>query len=84
MAGWACALACDSKHPEFGRGMEAGLIYGTLTASPDPLVTWVLASNAEMMERIAAATGRTLIACELDQPAGNEPRLEVSFGPAET
>ena len=84
MGGWAaCGPDFDSDDPEFFRGMEAGYVYGLLDAKPaEPLTTWVLASNEEMMRRIAAAAQRTLIACELDQPSQNQPRLEVSFGEA--
>jgi hypothetical protein len=84
MGGWVCALAFDGKHPEFLRGFEAGDIYRTLLENPEPLDTWVLASNTEMMLRIAEATNRPLSAQELKgQPPENEPRLEVSFGPSE-
>jgi hypothetical protein len=82
--GWQLALAFDGKHPEFLRGFEAGDIYRALLDNPDPLDTWVLASNAEMMLRIAEATNRTLSAQELKQHPENQPRLEVSFGPSET
>lgn len=80
--GWICALEFDGAHPEFGRGMEAGYIYGLLAAKPkETLTTWVAASNAEMMLRIADATGRPFQAYELEQPPQNQPRLEITFGP---
>lgn len=80
--GWfACGPDVDSEDPEFFRGMEAGYVYGLLDAKPhESLTIWVFASNEEMMRRIAAATRRTLVSCELEQPPENQPRLEVSFG----
>lgn len=58
VGGWLLVLAYDSDSPEFARGFEAGMVYGQLKPRLESsLEVYVHASNAEMMNRIAEATG---------------------------
>jgi hypothetical protein len=76
---WQCVLLFDSQDPEFARGYEAGVVEGRLRALPDePVTELVHADNAEMMLRIAEATGRSV--CSQEKA---DDWLEVSFRPVQ-
>jgi hypothetical protein len=74
MDGYACALAFDTNAPEFVRGVEIGRLWEIVKQTDDEVEEFVHASNAEMVLRIAEATGRTVRSEEL-----NEPWLLVTF-----
>jgi hypothetical protein len=60
-------LAFDSDEPAFARGFELGRIWTLLQSSPDDEVSeHAHASNAEMLLRMAEATGRQLHTVDLD------------------
>lgn len=63
---YAPLLAFDTDDPEFARGFEAGRLWTLLRESPDePIDANVSATNAEMVLRIAEATGRRVHSEEL-------------------
>jgi hypothetical protein len=62
---YRCALAFDTDNSEFVRGVEVGRLWEQLQ-SGEPVVQEIHASNAEMLLRMAEATGRSLRADELD------------------
>lgn len=64
-ASYTCALPFDTDDSEFVRGVEVGRLWEQLR-SDEPVVQEVHASNAEMLLRMAEATGRSLHADELD------------------
>jgi hypothetical protein len=74
----ALVLAFDTDAPEFARGVEVGRIWERLSLEPEPLVQTIHASNAEMMLRIAEATGRS-VSAEIH----DEVFATVEFGPGE-
>lgn len=54
-------VAFDTDAPEFCRGWQAGVLYAELRDSTEPHEQWVFGTNAEMILRIAEATGRDLV-----------------------
>jgi len=72
--GYACALRFDTDASEFIRGVEVGRLWETLKNTDDPVEEFVHASNAEMVLRLAEATGRPVHSEEL-----NDPWLLVTF-----
>lgn len=65
--GHACLLAFDRDSADFARGFEAGRIWAILRANPDETVREsVHSQNAEMILRMAEATGRQVWTTELD------------------
>jgi hypothetical protein len=77
MDGYACALEFDTEATEFVRGVEVGRLWEILKYNPDPIEELVHASNAEMILRMAEATGRSARSEELD-----DTWLLVSFDAA--
>ena len=76
--GHACLLAFDTDDAQFARGFELGRVWAALRATPDePIQEYVHASNAEMVLRLAEATGRTVEATEL-----GDDWLEATFAPS--
>jgi hypothetical protein len=72
-------LPFDSDSPEFTRGFEIGRLWAKLREHPnEPIEEWLHASNAEMVLRVAEATGRTVMSKET-----GDNWLKVSFEPAE-
>jgi hypothetical protein len=63
--GHSLVLAFDSSTPAFARGVEVGRLWEQLK-SDEPVRQEVHASNAEMLLRMAEATGRPLKADPLD------------------
>ena len=66
MGGYNCALAFDVSNADFVRGVEVGRVWEILKYVEEPVEEVVHASNAEMMLRIAEATGRSVRSEELD------------------
>ncbi len=60
MDGYALALAFDTDDPEFCRGVEVGRLWEMLHGTDDPIEESVQTSNAEMVLRMAEATGRAV------------------------
>lgn len=78
MEGHGHLLSFDSDAPEFSRGFEAGRIWTLLRERPDePVAEYAHAVNAEMLMRMAEATGRQFEAEDL-----GDDWLEVRFAPA--
>jgi hypothetical protein len=73
--GYQPLLPFDTDDPEFARGFEAGRLWTRLRADGDALEANVCIENAEMVLRIAEATGRTVRSEEL-----GSGWLAVSFG----
>lgn len=67
MAEYVCALKFDTSTPDFVRGVEVGRLWATIKQSPGPVEEIVHASNAEMVLRIAEATGRSVRSEEVDE-----------------
>jgi hypothetical protein len=66
MDGHACLLPFDTDEPEFARGFEVGRLWAVLRLTPDDQIEeYAHASNAEMMLRLAEATGRQVRSEEL-------------------
>ncbi len=63
--GHSLVLAFDTSASDFVRGVEVGRLWEQLK-SDEPVVQEIHASNAEMLLRMAEATGRLLRADELD------------------
>lgn len=63
--GHSLVLAFDTSTSDFVRGAEVGRLWEQLK-SDEPIVQEVHASNAEMLLRMAEATGRALRADDLD------------------
>jgi hypothetical protein len=76
---FSLVLAFDSDDPEFARGCEVGTVWEALrhTDPWDSHSATVYGSNAEMMLRIAEATGRPLTTHDSDPDW-----ISVLFGPA--
>ena len=75
MDGFACALAFDTPGPDFVRGVEIGRLWELLKGD-EALPEQVLhASNAEMILRMAEATGRAVVSEDLD-----DCWIAVTFG----
>ena len=51
-------IAFDTDDPQFARGFEAGRLWTLLRERPDELEEYARAENAEMVLRLADATGR--------------------------
>lgn len=65
MDGYACALKFDCDAQEFVRGVEVGRLWELVKNAPgEPVEEFIHATNAEMVLRIAEATGRPA-RCEL-------------------
>lgn len=64
--GHSLVLEFDTPGSDFVRGVEVGRLWAQL-ASDEPIVQQVHASNAEMLLRMAEATGRPLRADILDE-----------------
>ena len=61
MEGHGLILAFDSDDPEFARGFEAGRLWSQLRGCPgQPVIELVHARNAELVFRMADATGRSV------------------------
>lgn len=65
--GNACLLPFDTDDAEFARGFEAGRIWALLRATDDEVIEAMHAENAEMVLRLAEATGRRVQAVDLDE-----------------
>ena len=79
MEGHGLILAFDSDDPEFARGFEAGRLWAQLRGNPDePFNELIHARNAELVLRMAEATGRHVRADEV-----GDDWLEVVFGASE-
>lgn len=69
-------IVFDSDDSEFARGFEAGRLWALLRERPsEPVEEYAHAANAEMLLRLAEATGRTVQSTELD-----DGWLAVQFG----
>jgi hypothetical protein len=77
-AGHACLLKFDTEDAEFARGFEAGRLWALLRGTDDQVVEAVHAANAEMILRLAEATGRQVQAVDLD-----ENWIEATFSEVE-
>lgn len=67
MDGFTCALQFDTSASEFVRGVEIGRLWEMLKLAPGPVEEYVHASNAEMILRLAEATGRAVHSEDLDE-----------------
>jgi hypothetical protein len=65
MGGYDCLLPFDTDDPAFVRGFEAGRVWARLRATGEPVEEHVHAANAEMVLRMAEATGRDVRSEEL-------------------
>lgn len=72
-------LPFDTDDVEFTRGVQIGVVWLSLTIDPAEVGAVLYASNAEMVLRMAEATGRSVRSVDLD-----ETWIEVTFGPAFT
>jgi hypothetical protein len=68
------ALEFDTNSLEFARGFEAGRLWEQLKDGSEPVDQNVMAQNAEMMLRLAEATGRAVRSVEL-----GHDRMHVTF-----
>lgn len=59
-AGHSPLLYFTNETPDFSHGFECGRVWGILMSMDDAFDCEIHCSNAEMMLRIAEATGRTL------------------------
>jgi hypothetical protein len=59
-------IAFDTDDPQFARGFEAGRLWTLLREQPDELEEYARGENAEMVLRIAEATGRSVQSEELE------------------
>lgn len=66
MSEFSLLLPFDTDDPEFVRGMEVGTVWGALRADDGEQEFTVHTANAEMMLRIAEATGRQMVWIERD------------------
>ena len=65
--GHASLITFDSDEPEFARGFEVGRLWTLLREYPGKrLEEYAHVANAEMLLRLADATGRTVQSEELD------------------
>jgi hypothetical protein len=78
MDGHGLLLAFDTDHPEFARGFEAGRLWALLRLGENVEAEFVCAENAEMVLRLAEATGRPVVADLLDKSW-----MSVSFATAD-
>ncbi len=79
MDGHELLLAFDTDSAEFVRGFELGRLWATLRLNPDdPVEEYAHAINAEMLLRLAEATGRGVQSEEL-----GDDWLFVRFSPTE-
>ena len=77
-AGHSLLLRFDSDEPAFARGFELGRLWALLRERPDePFEEYVHATSAEMLLRIAEATGRNV---QSEEVGGGW--LFVTFSPA--
>lgn len=65
-SGHSCLLRFDTDHAEFGRGFEVGRLWALLRSTDDVVIETMHVGNAEMILRLAEATGREVCATELD------------------
>jgi hypothetical protein len=77
-SGHACLLPFDTDDVEFARGFETGRLWALLRETEEEVVETVHAANAEMILRLAEATGRHVQAVELD-----EDWIEATFSEAD-
>lgn len=77
MDSYACVLPFDTDAREFARGVEIGRLWEALRRDSGEVTETVHAYNAEMLLRIAEATGRTVSSEDLD-----ETWMSVAFGEA--
>lgn len=76
---FSLALAFDRDTPDFAHGVEVGRLWEQLHADPyESVEQEVHAANAEMLMRLAEATGRRFEAEQHD-----DVWMTVRFGPAE-
>ena len=68
-------LPFDTAEPEFARGFEMGRLWALCRETDDELVETVHAANAEMVMRIAEASGRSFASVDLD-----DTFVEVTLG----
>lgn len=66
MSGYQPVLAFDTDDPQFARGVEIGRLWEMLRNHDDEFVQEIHATNAEMVLRMADATGRSVEAEEMD------------------
>jgi hypothetical protein len=62
---YALILAFDTDDPEFTRGFEAGMLWQRIRSGQERINVTILASNAEMVMRMAEAQGYSFAAEEL-------------------
>lgn len=67
-SGYALVLAFDTDDPEFTRGFEAGAMWEHLDLFTGTVSRQVHSANAEMVMRMAEATGRTFRAEDCGDP----------------
>ncbi len=65
MDGYGCVLPFDNDNHDFVMGVEVGRLWEMLK-TPEGIEQTVHAVNAEMILRIAEATGRTVVSEEVD------------------
>ncbi len=65
-AGHVCVLPFDTDAHDFARGFEAGRIWQQLVDRDDAVEETIHARNAEMVLRMAEATGRSVVGEDLD------------------
>jgi len=63
---YSLALAFDTDHPEFARGVEAGRLWEQLK-SGEPVEQTIHATNSEMAMRMCEGMGREFSAEVLDE-----------------
>ncbi|HEX5608698.1 MAG TPA: hypothetical protein VFX45_01240 [Solirubrobacterales bacterium] len=78
LSGHACLLPFDTDDAEFARGFETGRLWALLRETGAEVVETVHARNAEMILRLAEATGRPVQAVDLDKDW-----IEVTFSEVE-
>ena len=78
LEGHGLLLPFDTDAPEFARGFELGRLWALLRLGEDVRDEFVSSDNAEMVLRLAEATGRTVSAELLD-----ESWMSVSFSAAD-
>jgi hypothetical protein len=76
-SGHSLALAFDTDTMDFARGVEVGRLWEQLKEDPEAITQNVMAENAEMMLRLAEATGRAVRSVGLPYD-----RIEVTFSEA--
>jgi len=64
--GWAPRVAFDTDDTQFVRGFEAGDLWRQMECDPTAFDQHIHATNAEMVLRLAEASGRVVTAERLD------------------